>query len=457
MFRPVRFPDSIEPLVRFVEETSPEDIVEETVAKLAGGTGVEQVMQATALAVIRCTEMPYVHHGGPLHPVAALHAVEETMRRLPEEMRLLPLVQDVALANGHIHDPASGPYVLPEISPLGEGSVEATREAFFDCLRRNYPSRAEHYFLWLLEHAPQEVALEALVRVAVANYRFDEHKLIAAVNGIRLLESIGWSLASVVLRPVVRYNFMPSVWANAPPADRVERLVERYGLEEGGVPKGEDEGQEGEVLRRELLERPLEEQSEVIARTLAGGLSLEEAGEAISLAASEAFVGSDTTNPMGIHSMTGANALRWVCRRFPALGARGLLLWGVGPETAGGKGSAAPSEERPPAPVSLEAIHEAIGANDPARTVAFTQAYCKGNGDAAALLQGLGEWAAKDSSTEMHGMKHHQAMAEEFSRTRAASASVHLVAQAKEAALHAGKGTEVYGRAVEALERCGVR
>ncbi|MCZ6636331.1 MAG: hypothetical protein O7G87_23275 [bacterium] len=449
MFRAIRFAEDIEPLVRFVEETLPARIVEETVAKLGAGTSAKQMMLALALAAIRSTEMPFVHHGGALHPVAALPAIEQTMGRLQGRMSWVPLAQDVALSNAHIHDVSSGPYVMPEIEPVGEGSVEATREAFEGCLRRNYPGAAEHYFLWLLKNASRKVALESLVRVAVANYRFDEHKLIAVVNSIRLLDSIGWEWAPVILRPVVRYNFMPSVWANAPPADQIETWIEQYGLEAGVAVDGEDEGEKVAMLRQDLLSCSREEQAEVIARTLAGGLSLAGAGEAISLVASEVFIKSKTSNPMGIHAMTGMNALRFVCKAFPGLGARGLLFWAMGPETQAGQ-DLSPFEEL--GPTSLGAIREAIEHNDPVRAAACTQAYCQHKGDPTVLLQELGLWAARDDATEMHGMKHHQAMVEEFFTTRSDAAWVHLAAQAKEAALHAGKGTAVYERVLEGLE-----
>ena len=146
MFRVIRFGTELEPLVGFVEETLPDRIVEETVGKLRSGTDPDRMMVALALAAIRSTEMPFVHHGGPLHPVAALPAVRATMARLPANRRELPLIQDVALANAHIHDAASGPYVMPEIEPVGEGSVEATQKAFFGCLQRNYPMRQNTTF-----------------------------------------------------------------------------------------------------------------------------------------------------------------------------------------------------------------------------------------------------------------------------------------------------------------------
>jgi hypothetical protein len=349
-------------------------------------------------------------------------------------------VQDVVLANAHIHDTISGPYLMPEIDPVGEGSVEATKKAFFRCLGRNYTSAAEHYFLWLLDHAPREVALEALVSVAVDNYRFDEHKLIAAVNSIRLLDHLGWDLAEVVLRPVVRYNFMPSVWAKAAPAEDIERLLRDKKLNEVASASGPG-GQGATLLCEDLLSHPVEEQTEVVATALSNGTSLAETAKGISLTASEVFVRGDSTNPMGIHAMTGANALRWVCNAFPAVGLKGLLLWPSGPETQSGK--ELPSVPLPSGSASLYGIREAIGENDPERTAALTHDYCTGGGDAEELVQELSRWASRDGATEMHGMKHHQAMVEEYENS---NASVHLVAQAREAALHANQDVKVFER-----------
>jgi hypothetical protein len=203
-------------------------------------------------------------------------------------------------------------------------------------------------------------------------------------------------------------------------------------------------------LRRSLVEGSLEETPERIAVALRDGMSLKGAAEAVSLAASDLFVGMETANPMGIHFMTGANAIRWVCRAHPSLGARALLMWALGPETRGARrASLRPAET--PGRAGLEEVAEAIRANDGARAAGRAAGYLASGGDLRALLRLLGEFAARDDATEMHAMKHHQAMVEEFEGARPSLASVHLVAQAKEAALHAGKGTGVYEQAREAL------
>src|SRR5260370_14956644 len=131
MARPVAYPESREPLVRFVEETAPEHIVARTHDRLAAGTPVRDMVLASGLAVVRSSDLPPGHHGGPLHPLSGLHAVRHIAARLPGEYARLPVIQNVAVANKHIHSPAMGPFILPEAQPVSEqDSVEATLDAF---------------------------------------------------------------------------------------------------------------------------------------------------------------------------------------------------------------------------------------------------------------------------------------------------------------------------------------
>src|SRR5215472_15526168 len=114
----VVYPDTIEPLVQFIEDTPPAEIVDRTLEKLRAGLPIQTALTASALAVTRSTEMPPGHHGGPLHPLAGLYAVASLAGRLEGEARFLPVVQHVALSNKHIHHPAMGPYQLLEFAPL---------------------------------------------------------------------------------------------------------------------------------------------------------------------------------------------------------------------------------------------------------------------------------------------------------------------------------------------------
>jgi len=127
----VQFSDAIEPLVQFIEETPPDEILDRTLDKLRAGVATQTMLTASALAVVRSTDLPPGHHGGPLHPLVGLHAISQLVDRLEGEDRFLPVMQHVALSNKHIHHPAMGPYALLEFAPEDAGGVEATKKAFW--------------------------------------------------------------------------------------------------------------------------------------------------------------------------------------------------------------------------------------------------------------------------------------------------------------------------------------
>src|ERR1700674_1859956 len=155
MPHPVQFSDAIEPLVQFIEETPPSEILDRTLEKLRAGVPIGTMLTASALAVTRSTEMPPGHHGGPLHPLAGLYAVSKLIERLEGEERFVPVLQHVALSNKHIHHPAMGPYQLLEFEPEDAGGVEATKAAFLAAVNRGEWNKADHLFLWLWDHTPR--------------------------------------------------------------------------------------------------------------------------------------------------------------------------------------------------------------------------------------------------------------------------------------------------------------
>ena len=55
MLQRVQFPDAIEPLVQFIEETPPGEILDRTLDKLRAGVPTQTMLTASALAVTRST------------------------------------------------------------------------------------------------------------------------------------------------------------------------------------------------------------------------------------------------------------------------------------------------------------------------------------------------------------------------------------------------------------------
>ena len=500
----VHFSEAIEPLVRFIEETPPGEIVDRTLDKLRAGVPTQTMLTASALAVTRSADLPPGHHGGPLHPLAGLYAVSKLVGRLEGEDRFIPVLQHVALANKHINDPATGPYQLLEFAPLdaeggamtaeedlaadGSGNVsrgrdvEATKEAFLKSVNRGESHKADHYFQWLWQNVPAIEAFDLLMSVAIPKNILDDHYFLFPGYLWRGLELIGHEHLPVLMRPAVRYA---ARFPSQRVVPEVDALIEKHGLL-GRVMRqrsGEDEtaaiGQLGEAIGRVDA---YSEIPELLAQALSEGMSLEGAGEALSIGAAGLFLRSLTGNPMDVHLHTSANLRRYLLR-LDGLSPRNklliLLLWHTGPEVRSTQYRMQPAPQPDMAAVAalphrtqeqlLDAITQSIYEQPPTDwskvsnlgqmravpevkgTVNLAQQYVQCGYDAEAFIKRLGEIVCHDSFTEMHAFKHHQAIVEEFYATREPWRWMHLVCGAQAAAISFGKNMATYEEALELL------
>jgi hypothetical protein len=483
MARRVAYPDRIEPLVQIVEDTAPERIVAETHDKLAAGTSVKDMLLASALAVVRSSDLPPGHHGGPLHPLAGLHAVRHIAARLPGAYAMLPVIQNVAAANKHIHSPAMGPYMLAEAKPVSENdSVEATLKAFRTAVGRGVYNACDHYFLYLLEQLSPMQVLEVLLEVGIPKNRLDDHYFLFPVFTWRALEYFGWEYARYIGRAPVRYVTRPTAM---PPMDEVERLLRKHELLERDlrVETGDDETAAITALADEIGRcNDLAEVPGMLARALGDGLSLEGVGEGLSVGGSTLFLRSKTGNPMDVHINTGANTRRYLLRQ-PELSRRiklqALLVWNTGPEVIMVQRMLAPDVQPEPERVAslpfrtqdelLEEIEGLIGrlpvgerlpaanlatwrsTDEVKQAAALGQQYADLGYAPEPLITMLGKIACRDNFTEMHAFKHHQATYEEFHATRPSLRWRHLVAAVQAAAISHGRIQDVYDHAAEVM------
>src|SRR5499426_1799240 len=374
----VQFTDEIEPLVQFIEDTDPSEILDHTLTKLRAGVPIKTMLTASALAVTRSSDLPPGHHGGPLHPLAGLHAVSHLVERLEGEQRFVPVLQHVALANKHIHHPAMGPYSLLEFEPLDEGGVEATKDAFFAAVNRGEYNKADHYFLWLWENMPPVEALDILLTVAIPKNVLDDHYFIFPAFTFRAIEWMGRDYLPVLMRPAVRYV---ARYPLSPGVPEIEALLDEYQLLTRSLREctGDDEttaiGRLGEAIGQcnVFADIPV-----MLAKALADGLSLEGTGEALSIGAAGLFLRSLTGNPMDVHLHTSVNLRRYLVQ-LEGLSLRNkllvLLLWHTGPEIRSTQRRLEASPQPDPAAVAalpyrtqdelLDAISESIQQQPP--------------------------------------------------------------------------------------------
>ena len=483
MAQRVVYPAHIEPLVQFVEETPPDRIVAATHDKLAVGTPVKEMLLASALAVVRSSDLPPGHHGGPLHPLAGLHAVRHIAARLPGEYAMLPVIQNVAVANKHIHSPAMGPFILADAKPVSEkDDVEATLQSFRYAVSRGVYNACDHYFLYLLERLSPMQVLEELLQVAIPKNQLDDHYFLFPVFTWRALEYLGWEYARFIGRAPVRYITRPT---DPTSLEEIDRLIDKHGLLERELRArtGDDETAAITALADEIGRcSKFTEIPEMVAQALGDGLSLEGTGEGLSVGGSTLFLRSQTGNPMDVHINTGANTRRYLLRQ-PELSVRtklrALLMWHTGPEVRMAQRMLAPDIQPEPERVAalpfhtqselLGEIEQLIGSlpvgerlpaanlaswrstDEVKQAAALAQQYANREYAPEPLITLLGKIACRDNFTEMHALKHHQATYEEFHATRPSLRWQHLVAAVQAAAISHGRIQDIYEHAAEVM------
>lgn len=486
----VKYDDTIEPLVQFIEDTPPTEIVDRTLEKLRAGVPTQTMLTASALAVTRSTDMPPGHHGGPLHPLAGLYAVTKLIERLEGEDKFVPVLQHVALTNKHINHPAMGPYALPEFAPLNTGGVEAAKKAFMSAVDRGEWNQSDHIFQWLWQNAPQIEAFDLLLTAALPKNFHDDHYFMFPSTLWRAFETgvLDKKYLPTVMRPAVRYVTRNPVAPNNPapsPLPAIEALIEEHQLlkrvlrQRSGDDESDRIGALGEEIGRVNV---FAEIPKLIAQALADGLSIEGAGAALSIGAAALFMRSLGGNPMDVHLHTTINIRRYLIRLDGVSLKNKLLLlltWHTGPEIRSTAGRMMPAPQPDMAAVAalpqrsqrelLDTIKHAIYNQPPTdwsqvanlglmravpevrEVVNLATRYMQDGYDPQAFIAMLAEIVCHDNFTEMHAFKHHQSIVEEYYATHEQWRWMHLVCGAQAAAISFGKNMAVYEEYLDLL------
>ncbi|MBV9555202.1 MAG: hypothetical protein JO032_20680 [Alphaproteobacteria bacterium] len=480
----VQYPASIEPLVQFIEDTPPSEIVDKTLEKLRGGVSTEDMLTASALAVTRSSDLPPGHHGGPLHPLAGLYALSNLVKRLDGEDKFVPVLQHVALSNKHINAPETSPYQLLEFAPLNFTDFEAAKAAFLLACSRGESLKADHIYQWIWDNVPAIEAFDLLMSVAIPKNNIDDHYFVFPGYAWRAFEAgvLDKQYLSLLMRPSVKYAARFPIAPATPELDALikdNKLMERVTRQETGDDETVAIGRLGKNIGQveEFADIPV-----MIASALAKGLSLDGAGEALSIGAASLFMRSLGGNPMDVHLHTSINLRRYLIR-LEGLNLRSKLLlllnWHLGPEIR----STQMRMQPPPQPdmdavkalpprsqeALLDAIQHSIYTQPPTdwsqvsnlglmravpevrETVNLATQYMQAGYDPQALIARLAEIVCHDNFTEMHAFKHHNAVIEEYNNTREPWRWMHLVCGAQAAAISFGKNMAIYEQYLDLL------
>lgn len=323
----VQFHPAIEPLVRLLEDTPREKVLEAVVSKLRAGLAYRDLVAALFLAGIRNVQPRPV--GFKFHAVLVIHSAHQASVASPESERLLPIFwaieqfkrsqeADVREGDWTMRPPASG---LP--------TPEKAREAFIAAMERWDEGAADAAVTVLARNAPVHELFHLFARLGARDFREIGHKEIYVAASFRLLELIGWRHAEPVLRSLT-YALLDRLGDKNPaeadlPADRpFRRNVENAARFRGGWQFGTESDETTQELLGMFREASAAEVGEAVSKWINAGVAPQSIWDAVSLGATELLM----RNPgiLSLHATTFTNAARHSFRHAADDMTRRLLL-----------------------------------------------------------------------------------------------------------------------------------
>ena len=212
----VRFRPEIEPLVRLLEDSSRDRVLEEVGARIRRGLSYREVITALMLAGVRNIQPRPV--GFKFHAVLVVNSAHLASLASPDADRWLPIFWAIdQFKSAQAADVRQGDWSL---APVDESSVPPThraRQAFIDAMDRWDEAAADAAIVGLARTAGAHDIFQILARYGARDFREIGHKMIYVANSFRTLEAMGWHHAEPVLRSLA-YALLDRDGAGANPA-----------------------------------------------------------------------------------------------------------------------------------------------------------------------------------------------------------------------------------------------
>ncbi len=467
---------ALEPLVGLMQETPPEKLLPLLVEKLSAGTELRTIVAAAALANARTFGG---HDYVGFHSFMALAPAYAMAQELPAAKRALPVLKVLYRNTSRIQ--AFGgkgsemlhPVEPAEALPLENGGAllqQATRSADMDRAERTFAAIAKGPVGEAFNHLQFAVQDEV-----------DVHRVVLAWRSWISLDLTGQEHAQTLLRQSVRYCVEAEQYQKkqgrpaSPIRELLPKLLDQYKLlgRAVGVRRAEDSwiAQTSRLISSSSPEKA----ADAVATALADGFSIDDIGEAISLAANELVLrdpgraeaaspekpaGSVHGDSIGVHASDAANAWRNIARVSNHRNSLASLIVGAY-HTAGRDGRL--NKDLFPASEHLEKVTatdsapllaeltSAIQAKDQFQACAVAHQYGRLGHDSGPIFAQLLQFGISEDGA-LHAEKYYRTVREEFEKTRPAFRWRQLVALARVTASEYGRPAPGYAQARELLK-----
>lgn len=323
----VRLGPDIEPLVRFLEETPRDKLVEETASRIKKGLAYRDLLAALLLAGVRNVE-PRPNVGFKFHAVLVVNSAHLASLSAPDRERWLPILWAVdyfkqAQAENKRE---RGGWQMPPVDESKVPPARKARQAFAEAMESWDPAAVDVATAGLYRAAGSNEVFEAFARFAPRDFRAIGHKVIFLANGRRTLDCIGWHHAEPVLRSL-GYALTQYDGANPQKADHPVDRAGRRNRDLAKQLRAEwEEGKADAAATADLLAALRQGSDEDVAKKIVeqvnAGTSTASIWDAIFAGAGELL--SRRPGIVGLHAVTTSNAMYYT---FTSSGSDDTRRW----------------------------------------------------------------------------------------------------------------------------------
>lgn len=195
----VQLHPDIEPLVRLLENTPRDKVLEEVASKIKRGTSYREVLAALLLAGVRNIQPRPV--GFKFHAVLVVNSAHLASLASADTDRWLPIFWAIdQFKSSQASDVREGDWAMGPVDESAVPPSHKARQALIDALDNWDEPAADAAIVGMYRSAGAHEIFEVLCRYGVRDYRELGHKEIYTANSFRCLEAIGWQHAEPVLR-----------------------------------------------------------------------------------------------------------------------------------------------------------------------------------------------------------------------------------------------------------------
>jgi hypothetical protein len=197
----VRLRPEIEPLVRLLEETPRDRLLEEVAARIQRGVSYQEVLAALLLAGVKNVE-PRPSVGFKFHTVLVVNSAHLASVASAPEHRWLPIFWALDYyKSAEAQDVRErGDWTMSAVDESSVPAAHRARRAFRRAMENWDEPAADAAVAGLARTAGANEIYEMFFRFGARDFRSIGHKAIYVANSFRTLQCIGWQHAEPVLR-----------------------------------------------------------------------------------------------------------------------------------------------------------------------------------------------------------------------------------------------------------------